>query len=193
MVPADFDDGGHISSAYSLRIAPLEISLFSVFEVSLTVTASAIPSFLSSPNSCGRNAETPNEIGSSRTLGTALCTSPYLCGRGAEASECWAQNFGVDLSTLLWAKLARAGPFDSMLYLAYSFDRMLEIKPVVGLSWQPQLPNPLSLKAIDVSNPKPQAVASNSTVWKSNYELVNGLFVPPNDPRKLNKLLRKQV
>ncbi|XP_057444518.1 uncharacterized protein LOC130736746 [Lotus japonicus] len=32
----------------------------------------------------------------------------------------------------------------------------------------------------------------SSTVWKSNSELIDGLFVPPNAPKNLNKLLRKQ-
>nr|KYP68881.1 rRNA-processing protein fcf2 [Cajanus cajan] len=69
---------------------------------------------------------------------------------------------------------------------------MPESKPVIGLSWQPQLPIP-SLKTTNGSHPKPQIEASTSTVWKSSLELVDGLLVPPNDPRKLNKLLRKQV
>ncbi|KAF9586883.1 hypothetical protein IFM89_039908 [Coptis chinensis] len=29
-------------------------------------------------------------------------------------------------------------------------------------------------------------------VWKPDIKLIDGLFVPPNDPRKLNKLIRKQ-
>ncbi|TKY66395.1 hypothetical protein E2542_SST09267 [Spatholobus suberectus] len=70
---------------------------------------------------------------------------------------------------------------------------MPESKPVVGLSWQLQLPIPSSSKPNDGSHTKPQIEASSSTVWKSSSELVDGLFVPPNDPRKLNKLLRKQV
>ena len=70
---------------------------------------------------------------------------------------------------------------------------MPERKPVVGLSWQPQLPIPSSLKATDGSHTKPQTEASSSTVRKSSSELVDGLFVPPNDPKKLNKLLRKQA
>ncbi|KAJ1398330.1 Reticulon [Sesbania bispinosa] len=70
---------------------------------------------------------------------------------------------------------------------------MPESKQVVGLSWQPQLPIPSLLKATDEPRIKPQTEASSSTVWKSNSELVDGLFVPPNDPKKLNKLLRKQV
>jgi len=64
---------------------------------------------------------------------------------------------------------------------------------VVGLSWQPQLSIPSSSKATDGSHTKPQTEASNNTLWKSNSELVDGLFVPPNDPRKLNKLLKKQA
>ncbi|KAJ1390532.1 Fcf2 pre-rRNA processing [Sesbania bispinosa] len=70
---------------------------------------------------------------------------------------------------------------------------MPESKQVVGLSWQPKLPIPSLLKATDEPRIKPQTEASSSTVWKSNSELVDGLFVPPNDPKKLNKLLRKQV
>ncbi|PON99814.1 Fcf2 pre-rRNA processing [Trema orientale] len=33
----------------------------------------------------------------------------------------------------------------------------------------------------------------SSARWQSSSELVDGLFVPPNDPRKLNKLPRKQI
>ncbi|KAK7274282.1 hypothetical protein RIF29_15365 [Crotalaria pallida] len=68
-----------------------------------------------------------------------------------------------------------------------------EKKAVIGLSWRPQLPIPSSSKAADSSHPKPQPVASTSTLWKPSSQLVDGLFVPPNDPRKLNKLLKKQV
>ncbi|CAK8568290.1 unnamed protein product [Lathyrus sativus] len=66
---------------------------------------------------------------------------------------------------------------------------MSEKKPVVGLSWQPQLPFPY-----DPSHAQfPAAKGQNNTIWKPNSELVGGLLVPPNDPRKLNKLLRQQV
>ncbi|KAI5387308.1 hypothetical protein KIW84_073441 [Lathyrus oleraceus] len=71
---------------------------------------------------------------------------------------------------------------------------MPEKKPVIGLSWQPQLPFPSLSKATnDPSHAQLQAKAPSSTIWKPNSELVNGLFVPPNDPKKLNKLLRQQV
>ncbi|XP_045829297.1 rRNA-processing protein fcf2-like [Trifolium pratense] len=71
---------------------------------------------------------------------------------------------------------------------------MAEKKPVVGLSWQPQLAIQSMSKATYLpSHTKPQIEAPTSTLWKPNSELVNGLFVPPNDPRKVNKLLRQQV
>ncbi|KAK2389589.1 hypothetical protein P8452_27260 [Trifolium repens] len=71
---------------------------------------------------------------------------------------------------------------------------MAEKKPVISLSWQPRLPIPSLSKATDLpSHTKPQIKAPTSTLWKPNSELVNGLFVPPNDPRKVNKLLRQQV
>ncbi|MED6154489.1 hypothetical protein PIB30_113050, partial [Stylosanthes scabra] len=70
---------------------------------------------------------------------------------------------------------------------------MLQGKLLVGLTWQPQLLIPSSSKATDACHNKPQSDASHSSLWKPNTELVDGLFVPPNDPRKLNKLLRKQA
>lgn len=65
-------------------------------------------------------------------------------------------------------------------------------KPVISLSWEPKLPTSSSgskTKACDKSHSQ----AENGLVWKNNSELVDGLFVPPNNPKKLNKLLRKQV
>ncbi|GAU34008.1 hypothetical protein TSUD_212700 [Trifolium subterraneum] len=69
---------------------------------------------------------------------------------------------------------------------------MAEKKPVVGLSWQPPIPS-MSKATYLPSHTKPQINTPTSTLWKPNSELVNGLFVPPNDPRKVNKLLRQQV
>lgn len=69
---------------------------------------------------------------------------------------------------------------------------MSERKPIIGLSWEPKLPassSGIKTKTCDKSNNQ----AENGIVWKSNSELVDGLFVPPNNPKKLNKLLRKQV
>lgn len=71
---------------------------------------------------------------------------------------------------------------------------MAEKKPVIGLSWQPQFTIPSRSKTTDdASHAKSQTKAPSSTLWKPNSELVNGLFVPPNDPRKLNKLMREQA
>ncbi|XP_004490950.1 rRNA-processing protein fcf2-like isoform X2 [Cicer arietinum] len=71
---------------------------------------------------------------------------------------------------------------------------MAEKKPVIGLSWQPQFTIPSRSKTTDdASHAKSQTKAPSSTLWKPNSELINGLFVPPNDPRKLNKLMREQA
>ena len=72
---------------------------------------------------------------------------------------------------------------------------MPESKAVVGLSWEPKLPNlSAATSSASGSNTKAQENQSESKLlWKSSADLVDGLFVPPNNPRKLNKLLKKQV
>ncbi|KAF7837638.1 DNA binding protein [Senna tora] len=75
------------------------------------------------------------------------------------------------------------------------FDDDLKGEPVVGLSWKPKLPIPSSSSSkltTDSDKSSPIDVAG-SAIWKPNSELVDGLFVPPSDPKKLNKLLKKQV
>ncbi|KAL8209322.1 hypothetical protein R6Q57_006054 [Mikania cordata] len=69
---------------------------------------------------------------------------------------------------------------------------MLEVKKTIGLSWEPKLPS-LSFGTETRSNNKSQNVAESSLVYKPNSELIDRLFVPPNDPKKVNKLLKKQV
>ncbi|GER52641.1 Fcf2 pre-rRNA processing protein [Striga asiatica] len=60
-------------------------------------------------------------------------------------------------------------------------------KTVVGLSWEPNL-------AVFSSTGKEKCPETEiSALYKPNSELVDGLFLPPNDPRKLNKLIKKQV
>ncbi|KAG6395490.1 hypothetical protein SASPL_146135 [Salvia splendens] len=61
-----------------------------------------------------------------------------------------------------------------------------ESKAAVGLSWQPKL-NLFS------STKKGKSLAEEGALYKPESQLVDGLFVPPNDPRKLNKMARKQV
>ncbi|KAJ8899497.1 hypothetical protein K2173_018471 [Erythroxylum novogranatense] len=59
---------------------------------------------------------------------------------------------------------------------------MAENIPVIGISWEPKLlPGLPSLKNTE-----------STSLWKPNTELLDGLFVPPNDPTKLNRLLRNQ-
>ncbi|KAJ1698805.1 hypothetical protein LUZ63_007317 [Rhynchospora breviuscula] len=66
---------------------------------------------------------------------------------------------------------------------------MLGNKPEIGLTWNPKISfAQLESKETTVSTSKMQ-----ESVWKPETQLVDGLFVPPRDPRKLNKLLRKNV
>lgn len=74
----------------------------------------------------------------------------------------------------------------------FSKSRMPESKPVIGLSWEPKLPT-FSSGTHNGSVNKSQNQTETSALWRPNSELVDGLFVPPNAPRKLNKLMRKQL
>lgn len=69
---------------------------------------------------------------------------------------------------------------------------MPEGKKVIGLSWEPQLPS-LLIGTKSGSNDKSRHVSETNLLYKPNSELIDGLFVPPNDPKKVNKLLKKQV
>ncbi|TKY62815.1 rRNA-processing protein fcf2 [Spatholobus suberectus] len=71
--------------------------------------------------------------------------------------------------------------------VALSLQRNVRVQAVVGLSWQPQLPIPSSLKHTGGFHTKLQTEASGSNGWKSSSELVDGLFVPPSDPRKITE------
>ncbi|KAI5664938.1 hypothetical protein M9H77_24261 [Catharanthus roseus] len=64
-----------------------------------------------------------------------------------------------------------------------------ETKPVIGLSWEPKVP---SFSASSVGS-KSHLGETSTSVYRPHSQLIDGLFVPPNDPKKLNKLLRKQV
>lgn len=68
---------------------------------------------------------------------------------------------------------------------------MTERKSVVGLSWAPkiQLLPSESKRTFEASKNLPQFSAFKS----GGNELVDGLFVPPRDPRKLNKLIKKSI
>ncbi|KAF3435502.1 hypothetical protein FNV43_RR22591 [Rhamnella rubrinervis] len=76
---------------------------------------------------------------------------------------------------------------------------MPETKAVIGLSWKPKLPtlsSAIRTKSGTLSNTltnRSQPESSNAAIWKPSTELVDGLFLPPNDPKKLNRLLRKQL
>ncbi|KAK6930364.1 Fcf2 pre-rRNA processing, C-terminal [Dillenia turbinata] len=59
----------------------------------------------------------------------------------------------------------------------------------IGLSWKPKLPSLSSSSAAKHGSVK----SETSLLWKPSSELVDGLFVPPNNPKMVNKLLKKQV
>lgn len=74
---------------------------------------------------------------------------------------------------------------------------MAEIKPLIGLTWEPKLPG-LSLESktgssSSSSSSKGAKSHESSCLWTSKSELVDGLCLPPNDPKKVNKMIRKQL
>ena len=94
----------------------------------------------------------------------------------------------------LFTRKKRSPSFNIYLFIFRTKSiRMPESKAVIGLSWEPKLS--LLSSAPKNGSDKSQNVAESSGagLWKPDSELVDGLFVPPNNPRKLNKLLRKQV
>lgn len=75
---------------------------------------------------------------------------------------------------------------------------MAEVKPVIGLTWEPKIPGfpsqtTTKSKTATLTDKKSRDEPESSALWKPTSELVDGLFVPPNDPRKLNKLAKKQI
>ncbi|CAM8924277.1 unnamed protein product [Rhodiola kirilowii] len=68
---------------------------------------------------------------------------------------------------------------------------MSQSNSLIGLSWEPKLPSLSSKPPSSQNNQKPEV--ESSALWKPNTQLIDGLFVPPNDPKKVNKLLRKQI
>ncbi|XP_010511209.1 PREDICTED: rRNA-processing protein fcf2 [Camelina sativa] len=64
-------------------------------------------------------------------------------------------------------------------------------KPLIGLKWEPKLPGlSLDLKTAGSTSSKR---AESTSLWTSNSELVDGLCLPPTDPKKINKMIRKQL
>ncbi|XP_031473795.1 rRNA-processing protein fcf2-like [Nymphaea colorata] len=65
---------------------------------------------------------------------------------------------------------------------------MPEDKQKIGLLWKPQLPALSS--SLKEGN---HEMGSTSSLWMPQNKLIDGLFVPPKDPKKINKLQRKQL
>ncbi|KAH0856170.1 hypothetical protein HID58_084431 [Brassica napus] len=68
---------------------------------------------------------------------------------------------------------------------------MSEVKPLIGLKWEPKLPC-LALDSKTGSSSS-KVAESGSSLWTSKSELVDGLCLPPTDPKKVNKMMRKQL
>ncbi|CAH8387041.1 unnamed protein product [Eruca vesicaria subsp. sativa] len=67
---------------------------------------------------------------------------------------------------------------------------MSEVKPLIGLKWEPKLPC-LALESKTGSTSS--KVAESGSLWSSKSELVDGLCLPPTDPKKVTKMMRKQI
>ncbi|KAI8536088.1 hypothetical protein RHMOL_Rhmol10G0229000 [Rhododendron molle] len=59
------------------------------------------------------------------------------------------------------------------------------------VSWEPKLP--LLPSVTKNGSAKYQPLPESVAVYRSTTELVDGMFLPPNNAKKLNKLMRKQV
>lgn len=71
---------------------------------------------------------------------------------------------------------------------------MSETAAPIGLSWAPKLPSFATTSGgSSKSDQAPKPSTAQGSLWKPTSELVDGLFVPPRDPRQLNKLARKSV
>lgn len=69
------------------------------------------------------------------------------------------------------------------------FIRMPENKSVIGLVWAPKVPPLFGVK----NSSEKLHNQTKDPVLTPGTELVDGLYVPPRDPRKMNKLLKKNM
>lgn len=63
----------------------------------------------------------------------------------------------------------------------------------IGLSWAPQLPSLAAAGGSKKGSAPTPSIDAQESLWKPSNELVDGLYVPPRDPRKVNKMARKNV
>lgn len=63
----------------------------------------------------------------------------------------------------------------------------------IGLSWAPQLPSLAAAGGSKKGSAPTPSIDAQDSLWKPSNELVDGLYVPPRDPRKVNKMARKNV
>jgi hypothetical protein len=63
----------------------------------------------------------------------------------------------------------------------------------IGLTWAPKLPTLPSAGGSSKGSAPTSSIDARDSLWRPSSELVGGLFVPPRDPRKVNKMARKNV
>lgn len=63
-------------------------------------------------------------------------------------------------------------------------------KPSISLTWDPKIPSFTQNR--NTSSEKIQAIPHTS-MWMDKSKLIDGLFVPPKDIRKMNKIIRKSI
>ncbi|XP_074319299.1 rRNA-processing protein fcf2-like [Silene latifolia] len=69
---------------------------------------------------------------------------------------------------------------------------MPEVKPMIGLTWEPKLPT-FSKASSSSTKSKGNISQESSGLYMPTSELVDGLYVPPNNPRKVNIMRKKQI
>ncbi|KAJ6808297.1 rRNA-processing protein fcf2-like [Iris pallida] len=66
----------------------------------------------------------------------------------------------------------------------------MENRSAIGLSWAPKVP---FLSSVPKKSSNGAFGTQEVSLLKPENQLMDGLFVPPRDPKKLNKLLKKNV
>ncbi|XP_021758841.1 rRNA-processing protein fcf2-like [Chenopodium quinoa] len=64
---------------------------------------------------------------------------------------------------------------------------------MAALTWEPKIPSFGTASSSSIGTRKTQITPEISSLYKPKSELIDGLFVPPNNPKQLNKLRRKQL
>ncbi|KAL4272451.1 hypothetical protein GQ457_13G023230 [Hibiscus cannabinus] len=123
------------------------------------------------------------------------CSFNFTSRASNQVAHIISKDFSLNSGDRFWVEEIPSSALQQEIKQAIP---MSESKAVIGLKWEPKLPG-LPFPSTTTSGSgtgtvsKSQNEPESSSLWKPNRQLVDGLFVPPNDPSKVNKLLRKQV